>query len=388
MGTLHSVDEGSSFNYEPVWRSLPWVSLTMPPRARSWLWARGLHPVFDMNLPEGYLLETLRSFSLKQYGRQDDLFLLGILAGSVRGRIEYKSPWFEDWGGFDAGAEKPGDMRLADVLESQDPDLFKRLIEGLLTRSFVSGVQPKVLARLFEKSTFVPRDFIVKTWGDECPYLADNEFLCMTAAKRAGIPVPRFYLSADSRFFVVERFDIDSYGHSLGFEELCALEGKNRSGKYSGSYENAAKTIATFVTEDARVSSLESFFAMLVLSVLVRNGNAHLKNFGILCDPENGSRGLAPCYDVVTTVAYSPKECTALPFFGQRFWPNRKQLVDFGVCACNLERKRAFEIWDTCAQSVADTRQAILEHIKRQPGFKDVAERMLVAWNAGLGDRS
>ena len=35
------------------------VSLTMPVRLESWV-SRDLHPVFQMNLPEGALLETIR----------------------------------------------------------------------------------------------------------------------------------------------------------------------------------------------------------------------------------------------------------------------------------------------------------------------------------------
>lgn len=380
-GTLHSLGEGSSFNYEPDWQSLPWVSLTMPPRARSWLWARGLHPVFEMRMPEGYLLETLKNAFLKRYGRTDDLFLLGMLASSLKGRIEYSCPWSS------GQEEKPADMRLSDVLDSCDPEFFSRLLDRFLTRSFVSGVQPKVLARLSGESFFTSRDYIIKTWGDEYPYLADNEFLCMTAARRAGIQVPFFALSTDSRFFVVERFDIDRYGHTQGFEELCALQGKNSSGKFSGSYEEAARTVGVFVTDDASIATFEAFFSILALSMLVRNGNAHLKNFGILYDFHNASRGLAPCYDVVTTAAYTHGDLPALSFSGRKLWPDRKRLVEFGVHACNLDRKRAGELWDSCAQAVADTRQDVLAHARERPGFGVIAERMLAAWETGLMDR-
>jgi serine/threonine-protein kinase HipA len=386
-GTLHSLGEGSGFNYDQEWRSAAWVSLAMPPRAKSWLWARGLHPVFDMNLPEGSHLEILKSLCMKRYGRADDFYLLGMLSRLARGRIEYRCPWFRDGLGYGAGAADPGSLPLSDVVDSKDPELFRRLQDLFLARSFVSGVQPKVLARLVEKSSFVPRDYIVKTWGNECPRLAENEYFCMTAARRAGISVPHFELSADSRLFVVERFDIDRYGHILGFEELCALQGKNAADKYSGSYEGAARTVGAFASDDFAISAFEGFFSMLALSMLLRNGNAHLKNFGILYSLDRQSRELAPCYDVVTTATYDPKGLPALSFSGRKFWPNRKQLVDFGVSACNLDRKRAGELWDICVQGVADTRRDVLSHARECPGFRDVAESMLAAWDAGLADR-
>ena len=35
------------------------VSLTMPVRTELWVWDGSLHPIFRMNLPEGYLLHVL-----------------------------------------------------------------------------------------------------------------------------------------------------------------------------------------------------------------------------------------------------------------------------------------------------------------------------------------
>ena len=74
---------------------------------------------------------------------------------------------------------------------------FAKLLGLYLERSFISGVQPKVLARLFDKSALATDDYIVKTWGDEYPNLAENEFFCLSAARRAGLPVPAFHLSDD-----------------------------------------------------------------------------------------------------------------------------------------------------------------------------------------------
>jgi serine/threonine-protein kinase HipA len=53
-------------------------------------------------------------------------------------------------------------------------------------------------------------DLIIKSGRDEFPGLAINEFLCMSIAREAGIPVPDFYLSANCRLFVMRRFDRDA----------------------------------------------------------------------------------------------------------------------------------------------------------------------------------
>jgi serine/threonine-protein kinase HipA len=56
------------------------------------------------------------------------------------------------------------------------------------------------------------------------------------------------------------------------------------------------------------MTAREQYFATLALSVMVRNGDAHLKNFGILYNQPRSAVSLAPVYDVVTTTAYITNE--------------------------------------------------------------------------------
>ena len=123
------------------------------------------------------------------------------------------------------------------------------------------------------------KDFIIKTWGPEYPRLAENEFFCMRAVQKAGIAVPRFFLSNDKKFFVIERFDRSPSGQWLGFEELGVLQAKNKKDNYSGSYERAAKTVAEFASSRFRRSSLAQYYKILVMSALLRNGDAHLNRW-------------------------------------------------------------------------------------------------------------
>ena len=59
----------------------------------------------------------------------------------------------------------------------------------------------------------------------------------------------------------------------------CVLFGFNKEKKYSGSYEHIAKAIAKISTQ--KEQDLRSFFKMTVLNYLLKNGDAHLKNFGV-----------------------------------------------------------------------------------------------------------
>jgi serine/threonine-protein kinase HipA len=58
----------------------------------------------------------------------------------------------------------------------------------------------------------------------------------------------------------------------------------------------------------------------------LHNGDAHLKNFGIVYDDVQGEARLAPVYDLVTTSAYLPKDSLALALNGATEWPSANDL--------------------------------------------------------------
>ena len=61
-----SGDFKSVLTYHPNVAASDFVSLTMPVRGESYVWDDQLHPVLQMNLPEGYLLQVLQ----EQFGAQ------------------------------------------------------------------------------------------------------------------------------------------------------------------------------------------------------------------------------------------------------------------------------------------------------------------------------
>jgi serine/threonine-protein kinase HipA len=133
-----------------------------------------------------------------------------------------------------------------------------------------------------------------KTCGTDYPQLAANEYFCMTAAKRAGLPVVEFHLAENGGLFVMRRFDVAPDGAYPGFEDMCSLQGVGTKGKYDSTCERVAKSIKVFVSGDHLMAAREQFFAMLGLSVMVRNGDAHLKNLGVLYGDPQDCITLAP----------------------------------------------------------------------------------------------
>jgi len=353
------------------------VSLTMPVRLESWL-SRDLHPIFQMNLPEGALLEAIRRAIAKLAG-EDDLTMLRVTGGNQIGRNRFALP----------DAVAPG---VVETVESLDellsyPDtgeLFHDLVARYALRSGISGVQPKVMLEATDRGTSTVGGYIVKSWGMDYPQLAANEFFCMTAAQRAGLPVPEFHLSANGGLFVMKRFDLTAAGNAVGFEDFCALQALGTAQKYSSTYERVARTIKDFVSGEFLQAAREQFFTALVLSCMLRNGDAHLKNFGVLFENVGQPVRLAPVYDLVTTVAYIPKDVPALSLAGSKKWWQRKLLEKFAISHLSLSIGKVGQIFEKAADSVNDTCGMLSAYLAEHPEFREVGSRMLAAWEEGV----
>lgn len=323
------------------------ISLTMPLRPESWLRTPML-PVFQTFLPEGYLKERIAARFGKVL-RIDDMALLALTGENAIGRLRLSRT-----------SEPPSGQRanesLREILQDQGSrDLFKYLSDKYLIRSGIAGVQPKVLlatddpqdaaapppakASIGERATLRARHLIVKVSGDEYPGLSENEYHCLTIARTLGLAVPAFWLSDDRKRLAIERFDYDSSRDLyLGFEDMVSLQGLVNDRKYEGSYESVALAVANNATPALKRRSLEDYFASLALSVALRNGDAHLKNFGMLyTDPGTDDCRLSPLYDIVCTTIYIPGDKPALALDGRREWPDRKALCAFGRAHCWID---------------------------------------------------
>lgn len=319
------------------------VSLLLPPTQISHEDGE-LFPSMDMNLPEGFLFQQIIELFRKQ--RITKMHLLALMGSNAIGRVGFRLP--------DRGLPAPMPAIDRARLLAPDPEhrLFSELVQAYLANGVgISGVQPKIMVPT--RATLPIPDLIVKTAGAAYPGLAANEFLCLTAGLRAGIEVPRFDLSADAGLLLINRFDIGDDGTRLGFEDIAALMGlrvsdKLSNRKYHGSYEKVAEVIALMSSQ--RAVDLARFFEQLSLSVMVRNGDAHLKNYAMVYTGDHDVR-LAPMYDVVTTAIYTYERpggfedvdrTLALKWRagkrGNRSYPSTEELIAFGRDVCEVAR--------------------------------------------------
>jgi serine/threonine-protein kinase HipA len=353
----------------------------------SYEWARGLLPIFEMNLPEGVLRERLRLQFAKATGHFDSLDLLTIVGRTQLGRLRYSAP------GTTIEEEVPL-QPVAEILRAQrDGDLFTYLLETFAQYSGVSGIQPKVLIR--DDSAGVQRrsprvlgaTHLVKLWeADEYPELAANEFACLEAARLAGLEVPSAELSESGMALVVARFDLRDDGAYRGLEDFCVLNGYNTDEKYRGSYETSVvRRLNEFVSPGEAPRALRDLFRLCVLNCAVRNGDAHLKNFAVIYDDPTGLVRLAPVYDVVTTSVYLPKDALALTLKGSTRWPNRKTLREFGVERCELKPRDVQQIFEQTADAMSDAWKRAGPYFAQCP-TPEIGTRMATAWQEGIAD--
>lgn len=341
-GILH---KGSQFifTYDEPENLSREVSLVMPGPGSPFV-SNVLHPIFDMNVPEGYLADQIRR-RMSKHMQVDEMRMLSLIGENQIGRLKYRDPLSED-------RQMRPQVGLKELLSEQhSAKIFEHLVDAYYA-SGISGVQPKVMIPDLDKlagvrKTMVSSDLIVKSGAEEYEGLAQNEFLCMEAARIAGLIVPEFCLSDSSELFVMRRFDLTSEG-PLGFEDMAVLlrlpKDQHDNYKYSQSYETVAKVVNHLCHDSGR--ELEEFFASFCLSVMVRNGDAHLKNFGLTYrDPgDRTSVKLSPLYDVTTTTIYdhySPKtgqslvdRTMALKLNGAKAYPTRQELMEFGSKHC------------------------------------------------------
>lgn len=365
------------------------VALLMPARERL-TWQEGdLFAPMDQNLPEGDLFMRIRQMFPKQ--SLTPMHLLALVGRNGIGRLAYQVP---------DTPEVPVSPTLtkATLLALRySPEVFDELVSAYLSTGVgIAGMQPKIMVP--DRPTVPIPSLIVKAASPAYPGLAANEYLCLIAARRAGIEVPGVALSDDGQMLVVDRFDIvedpDGRVERLGFEDIAALAGLRvrdvlSDRKYQGSYQRIAELLAQL--QLPRVN-LSRFFEQVAFSVMVRNGDAHLKNFGLLYRSFDDIR-LAPMFDVVTTTIYSyarfpggpeMKDHTlALKLFSGRHqartYPTRIELLDFGRRICGVSQP------DVVLQTIAQAmRETLLEARGDDRVPADLLEAMARAWEEGL----
>jgi len=121
---------------------------------------------------------------------------------------------------------------------------------------------------------------------------------------------------------------------------------------------------------------------------LLKNGDAHLKNFGVLYDEDMANIRISPSYDVVNTCVYLYKDKPALTIFGKKIWFGKKELIKFGLQSCFLSDSKANQFYDECIQALESSIVELKTYIANNKAFENIGLKMINTWELSLDQKS
>ena len=393
IGRLEPVgDFKSVFTYHPEVAPDDFVSLTMPVRTESYAWDEPLHPIFQMNLPEGYLLQVLQEEFGPHIGA-DPTALLAVVGRNMIGRLQVAAPGAEL-------SQPPQPVEVAEILAGDNSEqAFAELVRQHAT-SGVSGILPKFLDNetavdpkqeapadlgQHQKTTLLTHRHIIKGSSRRVPFAPLNEHLCMQVASQV-LPSAKTRLSKDGKVIVVERFDVDEKGQPhLGMEDFCVLLGLRPAAKYETTWERIAKAIRDHVPGDNQYQTFRRLTVLLLLTYALRNADAHAKNIALVYTSRRDVQ-LAPAYDFLTTSVYAGYQDNppGISFMGKRTWSPGKNLSKFAAATFGIPPREQSLILESISDAVSTTAPAVREMMDRYPDFRDLGKRMLLTWQEAV----
>ncbi|MBI3347203.1 MAG: type II toxin-antitoxin system HipA family toxin [Burkholderiales bacterium] len=358
------------------------VSLLMPVRTESYAYPE-LHPLFRMNLPEGFLLSVLQE-QLGPHVGASPLNLLSVVGRNAIGRVKVATPDSDP-------TQPPVAFDLNGILRGDNSEeAFVELVRRHAT-SGVSGVVPKFLSPNtlgeFGKGTLATDRYIIKGTTSRLPGVALNEHLCMEVSRQAGFPTAATEVSEDGQALVVHRFDFEEGGKTRkGMEDLCSLLTLRPEQKYESTWERVVSRIKDVIPDAGQQGpALSNLADLLLLTYALRNADCHTKNIALLYSSREQVQ-LAPVYDMLTITVYDDYATNppGMSVGGRSTWLPGKTLERFLQTRCNVLPSRTYGRVERICEAIVQVTPQVVEATKRYPSFHETGKRMLHAWNDGM----
>jgi len=267
-----------------------------------------LPPFFSNLLPEGHL----RTYLAAQGGINSsrEFKLIELLGEDLPGAVTIKP--LEGVGVSDSEKEKAQQASLDEARY----------------RFSLAGVQLKFSALANNRGGLtipvngIGGDWIVKLPAQNFMSVPENEWSMLNLAEKIGIPVPETRLIdldeinglpdlgvlSGTKALAVKRFDRGEAGKRIHIEDFAQVFGVYPKDKYrKATYANLANMVWILTGE----TGLTDFIRRLTFSILIGNGDMHLKNWSLIYSDGRVPQ-LAPAYDFVSTIPYIPNDKLAL----------------------------------------------------------------------------
>lgn len=388
VGTLtHLPDDRTIWAFEPAYVENP----ERPTLSLSFKTASGavtaaarptrvkVPPYFSNLLPEGHLREYLAARGAVHPERE--FFLLWLLGEDLPGANRIRPL---------VGSALPPTAAAA---AEADPEVAEQVL-----RFSLAGVQLKFSALLETNGGLtipvhgVGGDWIAKFPSTNYPVVPENEYVMLTLADAAGVTIPELRLvpirniqnvpagafAGDGQALVVRRFDRGAGGARVHMEDFAQVFDLYPDRKYGrASYEDIARVLWAEIGEEG----IREFVRRLAVTVLIGNGDMHLKNWSLLY-PDRRAPVLSPAYDFVSTIPYGFEPDLALSLGGSkamdqvddtlfRKFAHRANLPDKVVVGAAQEAAERFrEAWanhPVVSLLPAKLHEALSAHLARIP---------------------
>lgn len=214
-----------------------------------------------------------------------------------------------------------GSGRLLPLTEEEGDTILKSLKKRPLYVNGVdgyrisgAGAQNKLIARIDAEGHIslplfgLPSTHLIKPAVEDYPDTIYNEHFAMELARGLGLEAAASGLMRvkDSVYYWTERYDrrrVDGRVERLHQEDFCQILGVPAEMKYESEGGPGFRQCAEAMRNmRLGLSHLLSFVDRMVFNFLIGNADAHGKNSSILY--RDGKAGLAPIYDVMSTVIY------------------------------------------------------------------------------------
>ncbi len=207
-------------------------------------------------------------------------------------------------------------------------------------------------------------DWIVKLPAQNYAHVPENEYAIMQLAQAIPIPIPDIQLvpisdignlpemgiMAGKHALAVKRFDRLSEGKRVHIEDFAQVYNIYPRMKYEGvSYANMARMVWLLTGE----TGLVDYIRRLAFSVLIGNGDMHLKNWSLIYS-DGCTAALSPAYDLLSTIPYIPDDGLALNL------GDSKNMRQIGLHHFEKLAKKAGVPSHLVQQTVRDTTEATL----------------------------
>lgn len=277
--------------------------------------SRRLPPFFSNLLPEGHL----RDYLAQKAGvkKEREFYLMAVLGADLAGAVTVQP--------MDGGeSEHDHDHDLHQHHEDKDQQ------QKNVLRFSLAGVQLKFSAVMEASGGLtVPAHGVGGSWIVKLPSMqyasvAENEYAMLELARATGIQVPPIRLVPVAEIeglppdvarlkgsaLAIERFDRAAGGRRIHVEDFAQVFGLFPDDKYG---ERSYANIASVLWAETGEEGTYEFVRRLVFSVLIGNGDMHLKNWSLVY-PRGRKPVLSPAYDFVSTLPYIPGDTLALSF--------------------------------------------------------------------------